>query len=284
MFGPVELAELTGDELCAELVEASAAVDRAKSRRLAAAAEWDRRQAWAADGAGSGRCWLAERATLSRAEAGGVLRTTKVVASAPMIAEAVADGSLPVAKAEVLAGVVTKATEARFVDDQAILLDGAKRLPVDEVVKLARWWQRLADQDGTEPKDTDQQLRVTRASDGTLHLRGVLDAETGEQVRTVLDSIADQLWRAERAGTSDEREKPPVSAGARLRAEALGEMAQRATAADPDRTGARPLLNVLIDLATLEKRAGLPVITEDGGVLDAEAARRLACDAPSPAS
>ena len=270
---------LSDDELSVALREASAAVERAEAHRLAVAAEWDRRQAWAADGAGNGGCWLADRCTLSRAEAGSILRTARTVASAPVVAGAVADGSLPVAKAEVLASVVTARIAGAFVRDQEVLVEHARRLPVDEVRKMARWWARYVDEDGAEPAVPDQQLRITQAGDGTVHVRAVLSAEDGAQFRTVLEGIASQLWRAERAGTGDGREEPSMGAGMRVRAEALVEMARRATAADPGRTGARPLLSVIIDLPTVEGRAGRPAVTEDGEVLSAEAARRLACDA-----
>lgn len=65
----------------------------------------------------------------------------------------------------------------------------------------------------------------------------------------------------------------------RLRAEALVEMARRAGAADPARTGARPLVTVLIDLDTLQGRAGRPAQVDGGGLITADSARRLACDA-----
>ncbi len=275
----VDHGGMTDDELSAALRDAHSQVDRAQARRLAILAEWDRRQAWTADGAYNGRSWLSSNCTLSRAEAGAVLRTAHVVMSAPLVAAAVADGTLPMSKAEVLAAVVNARTAEAFVCDQQVLIDGACRLSVDETRKLARWWQRRADQDGSEPADDQPRLRVTPASDGTVHVAGVLDAEGGAVFRSVLDQIADQLWRAERAGTDDGRERPPVGAGERLRAEALIEMARRATAADPARPGARPLVSVLIDLPTLEARAGRPAIVDGDGVLSAEAARRLACDA-----
>src|SRR5206468_56768 len=137
-------SDVSDDELSGLLAEASAAVNRAEAERLVIAAEWDRRQAWAADGAYNGRCWLADRCTLSRAEAGAVLRTAKTVASAPRVAAAVADGTLPVAKAEALTAVVTARTAEQFVKDQEVLLEAAGRLGVDDVRKVARWWQRLA--------------------------------------------------------------------------------------------------------------------------------------------
>lgn len=95
----VDLAAVDDDTLSVLLVEASAEVNRAQARRLAIAAEWDRRQAWANDGAYNGRCWLADRCELSRREAYSVLHTAEVVASAPVVAAAVESGALPVAKA-----------------------------------------------------------------------------------------------------------------------------------------------------------------------------------------
>ena len=135
-------------------------------------------------------------------EAGAVLRTARIVRSAPLVAAAVADGSLPVAKAEVLAAVVNARTEASFVEDQRLLLGAVARLGVDEVRKLARWWQRRADQDGAEPVVPESELRCTTAHDGTVHLAGVLDPEGGAIVRTVLEGVADQLWR-DRRGDGD---------------------------------------------------------------------------------
>ena len=64
-----DLSMVSDDDLSARLREASAEVNRAEVHRLAVAAEWDRRQAWANDGAYNGRCWLAHECTLSQGEA-----------------------------------------------------------------------------------------------------------------------------------------------------------------------------------------------------------------------
>ncbi|CAA9237353.1 MAG: hypothetical protein AVDCRST_MAG76-1582 [uncultured Acidimicrobiales bacterium] len=201
----MDSAGLTELQLADALREASLAVDRAEAHRLAVAAEWDRRQVWAGDGAYNGRCWLAAECTLSRAEAAATLRTARVVASAPVVAEAVADGSLPVAKAEVLASVVTARTAEKFVEDQQVLVDEARRLSVDEVAKMVRWWQRLADQDGAEPVEPEQQLRMTQASDGTLHIRGVLGAEGGPR--------SARCWKASPTSCGGPSGRGPVTSG-----------------------------------------------------------------------
>ncbi len=207
------------DATLSELLrEASAEVDRAQIRRLTIAAEWDRRQAWATDGAYNGRCWLAANCDLSRREAHSVLHTAEVVASAPVVAAAVADESLPVAKAEVLASVVTAGTDAAFVRDQEVLVEAVGRLDVDATRKLARWWQRLADVDGADPVERPVGLRLSVAGDGTTHLARVLDVEGGAIVRSMLDALADQLWRAERE--PDQVEARPVNRNERLRGQA----------------------------------------------------------------
>lgn len=136
------------------------------------------------------------------------------------------------------------------------------------------WPTRTAPNQEPEP-----QLRCTVAGDGTTHLAGNLGVEGGAVFRSVLSQIADQLWRARRAGGDDVNETPPVCMAGRLRADALEEMARRASAADPTRTAARPLISVIVDLPTLEGRAGHPATVEDGGILSAADVRRLACDA-----
>ena len=159
--GTEDLAAVSDGDLSSLLREASAEVNRAEAHRLAVAAEWDRRQAWANDGAYNGRCWLAHECTLARGEAYRILRTAEVLSSAPLMATAVAGGSLPVAKAQVLASVVTARTEEAFVRDQQTILDAVARLSVDDTRKVARWWQRLADQDGAKPEVPCNQLRCS---------------------------------------------------------------------------------------------------------------------------
>jgi len=205
--GSDDLTNVDEEELSALLREASDEVNRAQAHRLDVAAEWDRRQAWARDGAYNGRCWLAHECTLGRSESARILKTAKVLASAPLMAAAVADGSLRVSKAEVLASVVTERVEEAFVRDQQVLLDAVASLSVDHTRRVARYWQLRADADGAEPVVRESQLRCTVDDDGNTHLSGVLDVEGGAQFRAVLDSIADQMWRAQRKENQQE-ERP----------------------------------------------------------------------------
>ncbi|MGH9124565.1 MAG: HNH endonuclease signature motif containing protein [Acidimicrobiales bacterium] len=99
------------------------------------------------------------------------------------------------------------------------------------------------------PGDDDQRARFSRTLDG----RGRLDADLGPDgaliVGSTLDRIMDDLWR--RANSAGD----PVQPAARRRADALVEMARRASAAG-DATAARPLFIVRCDLTDLFNRAG----------------------------
>lgn len=44
--------------------------------------------------------------------------------------------------------------------EQGMLLGHAVRLPVDELAKLARFWQRTVDEDGVEAVVPEEQVRV----------------------------------------------------------------------------------------------------------------------------
>jgi len=220
---------------------------------------------------------MAHDCVLSRSESAGILRTARVVASAPLVAAAVEEGDLPVSKAEVLASVVSSRLVEAFVRDQQMLLDAVRLLSVDETRKLARFWQMRADVDGVEPERPARRLRFGVQDDGTTHFGGILGPEDGAVFKRAIEGIADQLWRERR--TNPEHQNPPVDMKEKLRADALMEIIRRFGAADQNRPGARPLLNVTIDLPSLAGEADNPGLIEGGGVISAEDARRLACDA-----
>jgi len=194
-----------------------------------------------------------------------------------LVAAAVEQGVLPVSKAEVLASVVSSRLAEAFVRDQEMLLDAVRRLSVDETRKLARFWQMRADVDGVEPELPARRLRFGVQDDGMTHFAGILGPEDGAVFKRAIEGIADQLWRERRS--DPENERPPVDMKEGLRVDALMEIVRRFGAADQNRPGARPLLNVTIDLASLAGEADNPGLVDGGGVISAEDARRLACDA-----
>jgi Domain of unknown function (DUF222) len=152
------------------------------------------------------------------------------------------------------------------------LVDAARTLSVDDTIRLARRWQLQADTDGPAPDDDDQSARLSSAYQGRWRLDANLSPEGGMIVRSVLEQIMDELFKA---ATADGN---PGGSSLRRRADALVEMARRASATHDDRPAARPLIIVRVELADLESRAGWAV-TPDGEVIDGGTLRRLMCDA-----
>ena len=112
------------------------------------------------------------------------------------------------------------------------------------------------------------------------HLEADLDPEATAVVSTVLETIAQQLWRSEHP---DETFEPPRTTGQR-RADALVEMARRASVAHDHSPGAQPLVMVVTDLDALRGLGGQAdiygagVTGSDGEPIGVDTLRRYTCD------
>jgi hypothetical protein len=189
------------------------------------------------------------------------------------VAEAVASGDLTVNRARPLARLRNERTADLFDRDEELLIKQAKELTVDETAKLARYWQINADSDGPEPDDDKQSARFSPSYDGHWKLDANLNPEGGMIFGSALDQIMQDLYRAETAGGE------PARSAAQRRADALIEMARRATAARADQPAARPLVIVKTDLEAVESRAGRPAETDNGTPVSPQTLQRLLCDA-----
>jgi len=194
--------------------------------------------------------------------------------SLPATAEALAEGSLGLAKASLIARAANERTEAALAGDEARLVEEARAHTVDDTARLMASWKARADLDGPVPAEGGERsrLHVSRSFGGGYLLDGELDAEGGAIVANELDALAERIYRGESA------EGEVRSTPSQRKAAALVEMARRSAAAEP-RAPARPLLLVLADLETLARRAGRGAEIVGTGPISAEAARRLACEA-----
>jgi hypothetical protein len=265
--------QLDDDQLSEYALELMKLNDRLQAATLAALGEWDNRAVWAADGAVSGGAWLARRAELSGQEARALIRASRSLHRTTAVAEAVASGELSTNKGRILAGLRNERTAEVFERDEELLVKQAKELSVDETKTLARQWQIIADSDGPEPDHGDQSARLSSSYDGWWRLDANLNPDDGLIFRSALEQIMQDLYQAE---TADGR---PARSVAQRRADALTEMARRATAAPDDKPAARPLITVKADLEALEQRAGRPAVTDDGFPISPEMLHRLLCDA-----
>jgi hypothetical protein len=192
----------------------------------------------------------------------------------PATAAAVFEGRLAPAKARLLCRAVNERTREAFARDEEMLVGLLAGLTVDDAAQAVRFWLRHADEDGPDPRDrATNALWLSQTLAGRWRLKADLDQESGTVVAGVLAGLVDESCRAAR------REGVAVSGqGARLRAEALVEMARRATAAGPETARAvRPLLWVIAGAEQLASGKGVCELA-GGGAISARTARRLACD------
>jgi hypothetical protein len=150
----------------------------------------------------------------------------------------------------------------------------ARILDAGQLAVLGKRMLAYLDQDGRPPNDppeTRRHLRL-RDCDGGYELSGWLDREAAEIVRSALSLLA-----APRPTTDVEVD---LRTAAQRDADALVELAQRALDSGelPTEGGQRPQVMVTVSLPVLQGRIGTASLAL-GGPINAETARRIACDA-----
>ncbi len=220
-------------------------VDRAQAALVERVAAFDAAEGWAADGDFSFPCWLRARADVTRAES---LQLGRFARTMPIAEEAVRRGELSVAKARLLAGVINERTEEKFAEQEAFLVDQVQGLPVDAARTALDYWKRLADSDGPDPSDpTENWARMTEGYRGRWHLEASLEQVSGTMLKAVLDSIVDRMHQD---GRFNDLPRSCNTASHRT-AQAVVEMAHRASGARPDQPAVHPDIVVVVPHHTL---------------------------------
>jgi len=281
----IDPASLSDAELSERLLEFARLRAQLDAAELAVTAEWDARQAWAADGAVTGAAWLRSWAGLADSTARERVRVARKLRSMPLAAEALRGGEVSYGKVRALAEAFSEQTAEAFVRDEIQLVAWARQFSTDQFKRLVSRWRTCADPDGFAAEAAKQwerrSLRLSQSLDSGWMVDGFLDVESGAIIKTVLDAIEDELFRSENTeqsagGDAAAAGRPTAS---QRRADALVEMARRAATASPQSGRSRPELMVILDHDTLVARAGGAAELTDGQPLSGEAARRLACDA-----
>ena len=269
----VEVHQLGDAALAALVVELQEQADRLEAVRLAVLGEWDARAVWALDGACTGASWLAAQGNVARAPMAGLLRDARHLRSMPETAAALAEGRLAPATARLMARVLNERTAGAFARDEETLVDTLGGLAVEEAAQALCWWQRSVDQDGPDPRDRQANgVWLSQGLGGRWHLKGELDTESGTLVAGVLAGLVEHDRRIRRQAGEELTGKGP-----QLRADALVEMARRATAAADTQPSARPLLWLITGEENLRTGSGACELA-GGGAISAAVAQRLACD------
>ena len=252
-------------------------MDRLQGHWLADLADLDARGAAGAEhgvAAASTASWLRARLRMSAGTAASLVRTARALHRGPLTgtAQALADGEISVAHAQVLAAGTHDLPDHVAVDAEPVLVEAARRLDPPRLRRAITHLRLVADPDHTDLAERRYGRRgVWLAStwEGMVALNGLLDPEAGQTLLAALEPLARP------ASADDDR------SASQRRADALAELARRSLEAGrlPQSGGVRPQLLVTVDLdSLLSHPGGLGGETGGAGPLDPEACRRLACD------
>ncbi|MGH3934790.1 MAG: DUF222 domain-containing protein [Pseudonocardiaceae bacterium] len=196
----------------------------------------------------------------------------------PATAAAVAEHAIGAADVAVIRSVLARIpghlSDQTRAEVEAELARQARTLDAGQLAVLGKRILAFLDQDGRPPTESPETRRRLsfHDRDGGYELRGWLDKEAAEIVRSALSPLA-----APRPATGTEVD---LRNAAQRDADALVELAAQALDGGelPTEGGERPQVVVTVSLAVLQGRLGSASLAL-GGPINAEIARRIACDA-----
>lgn len=239
-------------------------------------AELDASGAYAADGHASAKAMTRHCARLSPASAAARERGARMAQTLPEVAAALESGRLGVDQFDLLARVhANPRVRDHMADAQHWFLRIARRLSFRDFELELRTWERLADQDGPEPRnstthETRNASMLRDSVDLSWQLRGSFAAMQGANIDEIYgryitaERMADwEKARAEHGDAATAVHLPRTEA--QRRADALWQVFQDAAKADGSACGVDFVHNIVWDHATFE-----------------EMLRRLAGEPPQP--
>jgi hypothetical protein len=260
-------------KLEAELTELAGHLNAANYRFLVLLAEFDRREGWVDWATHSCAHWLNWKLGINLGAAREKVRVAHALENLPLISAAMARGELSYCKVRALTRVADHSTEE-------YLLSVAQHGTVHHVEKLVQVFRRSKEAEELSREACQQANRILmwrHDPDGSLVVNGRLPAEAGAVFIKALEAA---MHSHPAPGVSHETSERPPSLGAR-RVDALGVIAESflAHGSESLNGGERQQIVVHVDVETLKERSAGRCELEDGPVMAAETARRLACDA-----
>jgi len=271
-----DLRGISDDELVAYLDDLEHTDRFIDAERARTVAELERRAVCTRDGHLSLTSWLAQRHRVAASMAAGHVRLARALEQMPVAAEALASGEVSASAVGLLVSA-REASPEEFAKAEALLVDAARTLPVDQLKGTVAHWREAAD---AARADEDERRRFERRTvtvsptlDGMVESTVRLDPENGQTYMTALRAAEDVDVRSMKG--------PDARTPAQRRADAFGEICRNYldSVDRPLIGGERPHVVVTIDLDSLEGRLGRRSEFEDSGRVSAETARRWACDA-----
>jgi hypothetical protein len=293
-LGDTPWERASDDELMAAARDLECWSRQLYSVALAITAELDSRGVAASRGATSTAVLLRQLLRISPGQARRRVADAREVCPTVTVTGEVREPALPAAAAALASGAISDqhlkvirqtlhdlppgATQETRAGVEATLVGDADHFDPVQLGKVAQRIRAHLDPDGTLLEERQavarRELSFTSDLDGTVLLRGRLDAEGAAIVQAALSPLAAPA-PADAAGVKDPRSP------ARRRADALIQAARMLLDAGdlPTQGGQRPHLAVTIRLSDLSGQSGAADLDTTGGLLTAAAARRTACDA-----
>ena len=192
----------------------------------------------------------------------------------PLSRAAFEEGEISVGAARVLCEAQQTHPEA-FERSEEQLVEAARLHTVADLQRVASLWRERVEAETSSQEDrlwARRRLHASATFGGMVRLDGDLDPETGETLLTALGAVLD----AESHSRTEEDTRSP----AQRRADALGEICRQwlDRGDRPQVGGERPHLTVTVGLEALMGGDGAAEL-DRAGVVSAQVAQRLACDA-----
>jgi hypothetical protein len=203
---------------------------------------------------------------MSRSSSAVLVRTARRLRDMPLTAEAGRRGDLGSAKVVLMANAAGRsdATRKAFARDEALLVEHAQKLSVDQVAQLLREW--LLRVDDAPDKHERRRLHLSETFQGMWALDGLFDPVDGAELAAALQAECDALLRAEKAVEGGPHRTP-----AERRADALMNLIRGDNAKCPS-------LTIVVRAEDMGNARG-PGRIAGGPVVDPVSVQQLACDA-----
>jgi len=254
-----------------EIAELAAHLNAAKSRLIALIGEFDASEGWADEGCLTCAHWLTWKCGVSPNAAREQVRVARALKSLPLTHEAFASGRVSYSKVRALTRVATADSE----DYLLMLAEHGTAAHLERVVRgVRRCREERALREANEHHDA-RNLQWWWDDNGMLAVQGRLDPEQGARFIAAVERELRVVERERKelacAETPVEGVEPLTTFGA-MRADAIVRLV------DGDSPDTEIVVHVSAETLADDAHTGCCEL-EDGPVLPAESARRLACDA-----
>ena len=268
-----DLAKLEDEQLAQRTVASARAFEMARADLVRCADEMDKRRSFEHEGYLSVTSWLRDKCRLTLRSARAIVTAARSLRSMPTVSRAYSTGELTFPAVQLL-GIAAAAHPKAFADHEEMLVEQASVLSPSSLRNALDYWRQAADEDAgvaaAELKHQRRRLFISKTIDGMVRLDGDFDPEGGAMIIAAVRSLSEGAA----LDPGDRRSGP------QRRADALTDLCRAHLDGDSDgSTGEKPHLSLIVDLETLVAGKGTVSEFEDGMVIDAETARRIACDA-----